>query len=83
MFGELLVDSHQLLMVTVATALQEIGYEIQVLRLQFVFGILYWKIGEFREKKMNGEPAKSSLSHYVCTDVGECGALCLEVMGNI
>ncbi|KOM28728.1 hypothetical protein LR48_Vigan567s000300 [Vigna angularis] len=29
-FGELLVDSHQLLMVIVATSLQEIGYEIQL-----------------------------------------------------
>lgn len=58
MFGELLVDSHQLLMVTVATALQEIGYEIQVLRLQFVLGILYCKIGEFRENRMNREPTK-------------------------
>lgn len=64
MFGELLVDSHQLLMVTVATALQEIGYEIQVLHLQFVFGVLYRKIGEFREKTMSGEPAKSSI--YLC-----------------
>jgi len=51
-------------MVTVATALQEIGYEIQVLHLQFVFGVLYRKIGEFREKTMSGEPAKSSI--YLC-----------------
>lgn len=29
-FADLLVDSHKLLMVTVAAALQEIGYEIQV-----------------------------------------------------
>jgi len=35
-FGELLVDSQQLLMVTVASALQEIDYEIQVPRLWFV-----------------------------------------------
>jgi hypothetical protein len=32
-FADLLVDSHQLQMVTVAAALQEIGYEFWVIRL--------------------------------------------------
>ncbi|XP_047153515.1 uncharacterized protein LOC124825022 [Vigna umbellata] len=42
-FGELLVDSHQLLMVTVATALQEIGYEIQVFSLEDGPGHNVWR----------------------------------------
>lgn len=36
-FGELVVDSQQLLMVTIATALLEIGYTIQVLYILFFF----------------------------------------------
>lgn len=36
-FGELVVDSQQLLMVTIATALLEIGYTIQVLYILFIF----------------------------------------------
>jgi len=39
-FGELLVDSQQLLMVTVGSALQEIGYEIQVL-IRLCFGLIF------------------------------------------
>ncbi|CAJ1950280.1 unnamed protein product [Sphenostylis stenocarpa] len=42
-FGELLVDSQQLLMVTVATALQEIGYEIQVFSLEDGPGHNMWR----------------------------------------
>lgn len=40
-FGELLVDSQQLLMVTVATALSEMGYEIQVHMYFFTFSSQY------------------------------------------
>jgi len=35
-FGELSVDSQQLLMVTIATSLLEIGYEIQVTYIHFL-----------------------------------------------
>lgn len=62
-FGELSVDSQQLLMVTIATSLLEIGYEVQVnyiLVLHFGLNNIYGgKIPfEFREKKRNREPAK-------------------------
>ncbi|WJX86891.1 hypothetical protein P8452_69140 [Trifolium repens] len=42
-FGELLVDSQQLLMVTVATALLEIGYGIQVFSLEDGPGRNMWR----------------------------------------
>ncbi|KAH1085667.1 hypothetical protein GLYMA_07G062100v4 [Glycine max] len=42
-FGELLVDSQQLLMVTVGSALQEIGYEIQVFSLEDGPGHNVWR----------------------------------------
>ncbi|KAG5100862.1 hypothetical protein JHK82_045914 [Glycine max] len=42
-FGELLVDSQQLLMVTVASALQEIDYEIQVFSLADGPGHNVWR----------------------------------------
>ena len=40
-FADLLVDSQQILMVTVAAALQEIGYEIQVVSFVCFFHLEY------------------------------------------
>jgi hypothetical protein len=58
-FGELLVDSQQLLMVTVATALLEIGYGIQVNDIHFGLKYIWCKHAfEFRQKKINREPTK-------------------------
>lgn len=69
-FGELLVDSQQLLMVTVATALLEIGYDVQVLRLLCSL-YLYWKSTfEFRERKMNRELALKF--RYFVYDMHKC-----------
>jgi hypothetical protein len=49
-FGELLVDSQQLLMVTVATALLEIGYGIQVNDIHFGLKYIWCKHAfEFRQ----------------------------------
>lgn len=42
--GELLVDSQQLLLVTVASVLLEFGYTIQVMHLQFFLHQYFWKV---------------------------------------